>query len=331
MGKISNTVNYYFSDNKRFADLFNAVFFQGKEVLEPELLSESTEAYHQTEMRETGTGHTGVRTERIRDVCKKMRTGGVLRILALENQELVDYAMPFRCMQYDTMEYGKQLDEIRRKNEREGYLDTRAEMFSGLLKGDRLEPVYTLCLYHGEDKWDGPRSLGDMVSFEGEEDVFRTIFNDYPLRLYCLNEADNLEMFHTEVRQLFCALQYRKDRAGLRRLLESDSAYRHLDRDTLEAMTVLLKMPAVWERKDRIMNKKEGREEYDMCQAVREWAEEERMIGKKEGRKVGRKEGREEIRAAIVRNLIRRGDTDEAIMQIAECSREYLASIRKEM
>ena len=331
MGKISNTVNYYFSDNKRFADLFNAVFFQGKAVVEPELLSEGPETYHQPEMRNAKTKQSRERTERIRDVCKKMRTGGVLRILALENQELVDYAMPFRCMQYDTMEYGKQLDEIRRRNEREGCLDTRAEIFSGLLKEDRLEPVYTLCLYHGEDKWDGPRTLGDMVSFEGEEDVFRTIFNDYPLRLYCLNEADNLEMFHTEVRQLFCALQYRKDRAGLRRLLESDPVYRHLDRDTLEALAVLLKLPAVWERKDRIMNKKDDREEYDMCQAVREWAEEERQIGKKEGRKVGRKEGREEIRAAIVRNLIRRGDTDEAIMQIAECSREYLASIRKEM
>lgn len=130
-----------------------------------------------------------------------------------------------------------------------------------------------------------------------EEDAFRKIFNDYPLRLYCLNEADNLEMFHTEVRQLFCALQYRKDRVDLRSRLESDPAYRHLDRDTLEAMTVLLKMPVVWERKDRIMNKKEGREEYDMCQAVREWAEEERQIvgkraGKKAEKKAEKKEGR---------------------------------------
>ena len=165
------------------------------------------------------------------------------------------------------------------------------------------------------------------MSFDGEEDIFRKLFNDYPLRLYCLNEADNLEMFHTKVKQLFCALQYRKDPAGLRRLLENDKAYRYLDRDTLEAMTVLLKMPSVWERKDRIMKKNEDREEYDMCQAVREWAEEERQIGKKEGRK----EGREETRAAIVRNLICRGDTDEAIMQVTECSKEYLADIRKGM
>ena len=183
-----------------------------------------------------------------------------------------------------------------------------------------------MCLYHGEEKWDGPRSLKDMVSFQGEADIFRKLFNDYPLRLYCVNEAENLEMFHTEVKQLFQALQYRKDRAGLHRLLESDQAYRHLDRDTLEAMTVLLKMPAVWGKKEKFMKKNEDREEYDMCQAVREWAEEERQIGRKEGRK----EGREESRAAIVRNLILRGDTDESIMQVVECSREYVATIRRE-
>ncbi|MCH5340366.1 MAG: Rpn family recombination-promoting nuclease/putative transposase [Acetatifactor sp.] len=319
MGKISNTINYYFGDSKRFADLFNAVFFQGRMVVEPEALSAESEIYHQPVAEKPEAENSGIRVERVRDVCKKLRTGGVLRILALENQNLVDYAMPFRCMQYDTMEYGKQLNEIRRRNEREGRLNTSAEVFCGLLKKDRIEPVYTLCLYHGEEEWDGPRSLKDMVNFEGKEDIFEKLFNDYPLRLYCLNEAENFEMFHTEVKQLFQALQYRKDRAGLRRLLVSDPAYRHLDKDTLEAMAVLLNMPAVWEKKTSIMSTNGDKEEYDMCQAVREWAEEERQIG------------RDESRVAIVKNLVRRGDTDEAIMQVVECSREYIANIRKDM
>lgn len=35
-----------------------------------------------------------------------------------------------------------------------------ADLFNGGLFGsDRLVPVYTLCLYHGENHWDGPRSL----------------------------------------------------------------------------------------------------------------------------------------------------------------------------
>lgn len=268
MGKNSNMMNYYFSDEKRFADLLNGVFFQGEPVVEAKELFEASEVYHQLEVEKPKTGVRGKRVERIHDVCKKLKTGSTLRILALENQELVDYAMPFRCMQYDVMEYGKQL-----------------------------------------------------------EDKLQVLFNDYPLRLYCLNEAENLELFHTEVGQLFRALQYRNDRAGLRRLLESDPEYRHLDRDTLEAMAVFLKLPSVWEKRKSIMHKNQEREEFDMCQAVREWAEEERKIGREEGLE----KGREESRIAIVRNLIRRGATDEDIVQIVECDGEYVAKVRATM
>lgn len=292
MGENSNMMNYYFSDEKRFADLFNGVFFQGKPVVKAQELSEASEVYHQPEVEKPKTGARGKRVERIHDVCKKLITGSTLRILALENQELVDYAMPFRCMQYDVMEYGKQLEELRRKNEREERLCTGQEKLCGIRKEDKMAPVYTLCLYHGEEKWDGPRSLGDMMNFAGIEDKFRELFNDYPLRLYCLNEAEDLELFHTEVAQLFRALQYRSDRAGLRRLLESDPGYCHLDRDTLEAMAVLLKLPSVWEKRKNIMHTNQEREEFDMCQAVREWAEEERKIGREEGLEKGREESR---------------------------------------
>lgn len=279
MGKISNTMNYYFSDNHRFADLFNVVFFQGRPVVRAEELSETSEVYHQPETEKPKAGLQGKRAERIRDVCKKLKTGEVLRILALESQELVDYAMPYRCMQYDTMEYGKQLEELRKKNEREELLTTSQELLCGIRKEDRLIPVYTLCLYHGEDKWDGPRSLKDMMAFSAESDEFQEWFHDYPLHLYCLNEAEDLELFHTEVGQLFRALQYRSDRAGLRKLLEANSEYQHLDRDTLEAISVMLKFPTAWEKREIIMSKNEEREEFNMCQALIEWEAEAKEIG----------------------------------------------------
>ena len=85
MGKISNTMNYYFSDSKRFADLFNAVFFQGESVVDPEVLSEGAEVYHQPEAEKPKNDRHGARIERIHDVRKKLKTGGVLCVLALEN------------------------------------------------------------------------------------------------------------------------------------------------------------------------------------------------------------------------------------------------------
>lgn len=283
MGEISNTMNYYFSDSRRFADLFNAVFFNGKQVVKADELSETSEVYHQPKAMKAKAGKQAKRGESIHDVCKKLKTGSILRVLALESQNLIDYAMPFRCIQYDTVEYGKQLDELRRKNEREGNLITNQEKLCGIRKQDRLVPVYTLCLYHGEEKWDGPRSLADMMEFSEGKDYFQELFNDYPLRLYCVNEAEDFDVFHTETEQLFRALQYRGDWLGLKKLIESNSKYQHLDRDTLEAMSVLLKLPSAWEKRSEYISRIGDREEYNMCLAVREWEAEAKRIGRKEG------------------------------------------------
>ncbi|MCH5275073.1 MAG: Rpn family recombination-promoting nuclease/putative transposase [Lachnospiraceae bacterium] len=315
MGKMSTSINHYLSDNRRFSDLFNGIFFQGKSVIHAENLQEASQVYHEV-MGETGRSRG--RKERIRDICKQLKTGGILRVLALENQELTDYTMPFRCMQYDVMEYGKQLDELKKKNRQENHLATMAEKICGLKRTDRIIPVYTICLYHGEERWDGPRSLSDMMVFGDSEDSFKKNFKDYPMQLYCLNEAKDLQIFHTEVGMLFQALQYRKDRAGLKQLLQQDCRYRQLDADTLETMSVMLDMPSIWGERKKYMEKdNENREVYNMCQAVREWAEEERSIGA------------DERTHAVVRNMLMRDMADEVIMAIAECDQEVIDEIRK--
>ena len=310
MGEISNTMNYYFSDSRRFADLFNAVFFRGKPVVETDELSETSEVYHQPKAMKAKAGKLAKRGESIHDVCKKLKTGSILRILTLESQNLTDYAMPFRCIQYDTMEYGKQLDELRRKNEREGNLITNQEKLCGIRKHDRLAPVYTLCLYHGEEKWDGPRTLADMMRFAEGEDCFQQLFNDYPLRLYCVNEAEDFGLFHTEAAQLFQALQCRSNRTGLKKLFEENIEYQHLDKDTLEAITVLLKLPSAWEKRNEIMSKIGDREEYDMCLAVREWEAEAKRIGRNQGKSI--------YLIELVCRKIRKGKTSETIAEELE-------------
>lgn len=152
MGKISNSINHYLSDNRRFADLFNGICFQGKAVIRAEDLLDDSQVYYEKtgEVRRKGRGTE--RRERIRDICKLLKTGETLRVLALENQQMIDYTMPLRCMQYDVMEYGKQLDAIRKKNKRENHLESIAEKMCGFKRTDRLVPVYTLCLYHGMDQ-----------------------------------------------------------------------------------------------------------------------------------------------------------------------------------
>ena len=160
----------------------------------------------------------------MRDVKMQLRSGTVLQVLAVENQSYINYGMPVRIMGYDAAEYNRQMKEHRqqvnalwKQVESSGQYDTLAipvtyaEYMSGILKTDRLHPVYTICLYSGTETWDGPRTLSDMMEFRAEKDPLKEYFSDYPANLFCVNEQKEFECFHTELRELLRAINYRKD------------------------------------------------------------------------------------------------------------------------
>ncbi len=106
----------FWRQNDRFADLFNAVVFQGKQVLRPEDLHEMD-----TDMsgiiRFRNYEESLVRT---RDVVKKTAYGVGFAVLGIESQQKSHYAMPLRTMLYDAMGYLKEYQELvhSRKEER---------------------------------------------------------------------------------------------------------------------------------------------------------------------------------------------------------------------
>lgn len=90
-------------------------------------------------------------------------------------------------------------------------------------------------------------------------------------------------MFHTEIRQVFQIMQFREDKKKLQELLDKDTAYKHIDSDTLEVISVMLNAPKIWENRESHMSEDGEREDYDMCKALREWIEEERNAGMEKG------------------------------------------------
>lgn len=305
MGKVNNVMRHYVSNKRRFADLFNGVFFQGNNVIRADELTEASEQYTELAAENAGTLEAGERLERIRDIKMNLKSGEGLRILAVENQNHVDYSMPFRCMEYDSMEYRKQIEELKQENRAKAGLRTMAEKFCGLKGNDRLKPVYTLCLYHGIEKWDGPRCLKDMMEFGEDPDRMSRFFADYPLRLFCVNENADFAVFHTELREVFEALRFRRDKKGFRQIIETNPAYGHLDRDTVEVLSVLMQAPGIWEEREKYMNhNNENEEEYDMITAWQELLMDERAEGRSEGRSEGRLEGRSEGRMEGIQVLI---------------------------
>ena len=261
------------------------------------------------------------KTKLMRDVKMQLRSGTVLQVLAVESQSYINYGMPVRIMGYDAAEYNRQMKEHRQRVsvlwkqvESSGQYDTLAipvtyaEYMSGILKTDRLHPVYTICLYSGSKTWDGPRTLSDMMEFRVEKDPLKEYFADYPTNLFCVNEQEEFECFHTELRELLRAMNYRKDKRKFLSL-EKDERYAHLSKETWEAIATMTGRSFFEENREIYKSQNENqREEYDMCQALREIREdffnEGKAEGREEGHQAGIKEGREEEREAGIRRLI---------------------------
>lgn len=282
MGKESNIICGYLKDNQRFADLYNGSFFQGRQVIRAEALREASEVY-------TGKNKNSPTTyQRIRDVKKLLDNGVMLRILAIESQTIVDYTMPWRCLDYDNLEYGTQIQRIKTKNQKEGVYDSVAERFCGIKKSDRLIPAYTICLYHGEEPWDAPRCLKDMMDFGCDREIWEQWFVDYPMNLICINEQKDFTCFHSPLRELFSVLRYRKDKKELKKLLQEDPQYQAMDEETAQVVGALMGVDKFMQERDKYRKE----DKYNMCQALQEMME--------ESKEEGREEGREEVIKALV-------------------------------
>ena len=186
----------FWDDKERFADLFNAALFDGKQVLKPENLED------------TGTDKSSVvkigpyvdTVKRVFDVVKKTSDGIDFVIFGIENQQKIHYAMPLRHMIGDAMSYFKESKLIEAKNKKEHALETPDEFLSGLKKTDRLHPVISLCIYYGDEEWDGPLSLKDMLQIPKG---YEALVSDYEMHLLEVKKSGELKFHNKDVQMLF--------------------------------------------------------------------------------------------------------------------------------
>ena len=318
MGKSDVVLYNFLEDRERFADLYNGGWFGGQRIILPGELRELDGRYVDFPAQAKGNKAESKSRMRGRDIKKLYRDQAVLRILAVENQMEVDYTMPWRCMNYDAREYERQIRKLRKKNEESGDLRPGAEFLCGLKKEDRLIPVYTLCVYYGEDPWDGPRSLGDMMARDQTPSAWDRWFKDYPFHLICANEWTQKDVFRTSLKEVFDALPCRGDKERLRKVLRENPAYQKLDEDTFQTLAVLLG------EKTMVPKKNEAEEGWNMCKALEDIRQEGIDIGIEKGMEKGMEKGVEQI----VRNMLQKGLTDENIIALTECSQQTLEKVR---
>ena len=266
----------FWRPNERFADLFNAVMFQGEEVLRAEELQEmDTDVSGIIQLKDQAESLV-----RIRDVVKKMAFGVEFVVFGIESQQNIHYAMPLRAMLYDGMGYLKEYQEITRSHKAEKAVMSKEEFLSGMKKEDRLHPILTIVIYYSEEPWDGPLCLKDMMVEMPEE--IRKIFSDYKMNLVQVQDSGQY-IFHNEDVRLVFELSREFFQGDLEKIKEK---YKNQD----IKQELLMVIGKIIDSSELMHWKQEGKVE-NVCTAVKKWEKEWYENGLEHGHAEGRKTG----------------------------------------
>ena len=308
MGTIDVESKKYLSDGEIFADVFNYLLFNGEQVILPENLRPADTA----EIAVPYGNNARIPIQRYRDILKVwkvMEDGNAVYILLGEEvQTHVHYAMPVRTMLYDSLNYVAQVEEAgrsyKRKNDRgdivfeEGQVKIRLsseEFLSGFRKQDKLMPVITVVVYLGDDNWDGPRSIHEMLEVEDER--LLSVVPDYRFHLLApidIAEKD-FEKFNTDLGFAMKVLKYQNDEEIVDVIMSTE--HRTIGRNTAEFLNAAADLKLEY-------TEAETTEEIDMCKGMEKYT----LRIKAEGKAEGRKEGIDKACLENIRTVMRKAN-----------------------
>lgn len=270
-------LKHYLFRNDRYADLLNGYGFGGKQVISP---ADLTETDSQTLLKfwitklDKRIPKQGIR---YRDLVRKAAFGVNFVVIGIENQNEVDYLMPLRVMAYDLGEYQKQAS-AEKQNIRKRKGTSKSEFLSGFGKDSLLKPCITIVIYYGK-KWDGARSLLDVLDFTDIPENLKHMTGNYKINLLEIRKIADTSVFKTDLKQVFDFMKYAEDKCRLKKLVTEDAAYRAIDEEAFDVLANFTKAKELLQVKEYY---EEGGK-IDMCQALTEMLADERQEGMREG------------------------------------------------
>ena len=215
MGKLDTVSKRYFGRHDTFADAFNYLLFDGKQVIKPNELSELDSNQVAVLFKDKDIQEI----QKQRDLLKlwsAMTDGDTIFVLfGAEIQGSVHYAMPIKTGLYDFITYDDQLSYIAARNwQRHKAKEIElhgGEYLYGFRKEDKVKLVITATIYIGSEPWDGPMRLSDIVSDKAKQ--LMTDLDDYRIRLISAMDLpeDDFSKFATELGDVMRFVKHQKE------------------------------------------------------------------------------------------------------------------------
>ena len=307
MGKKEEPMIAYYEDARHFAWLVNGWIYHGKNGIDETQVSSKNIRL----TGRTGKGRAARTRTRYRDISKTIGKANVFLIIGTEFQSFVDYSMPVRVMDYDSLEYKDQIQTIHttRKNETITSGKTPGVNLSPLKKEDRLVPVITLVLYMGEDPWDAAKHLHELLDFSEVPQELRKYVQDYQIHVLdvCHTPDERLLEFSKDLASMFLTIKYQKNPDTLKSILHSIPEFHSVEKETFDAVWGFLDK-RVLDYKDQSQNA-EG--EINMCVAIDMMLADERKHGHECGLSEGLERGLSEGHNRGLSEGLERGRSQE--------------------
>ena len=291
MKKDSVTTLLFQANNENFAELFNRTLLADEPVVPEELGEENIKETAYLRVTKEAGGTTLVQ---YRDVAKGVRNERIFAVLGIENQSEIDYAMPFRVLELDFVNYARQMQSIRERHEAEWKTEggrmhrppgiTAGEYLGRFLKTDRIVRCVTLVVYWGEEPWDGPIRLSDL--FETGTEAPCAVQVELNLLDVCRMSDEEICGYAGELRTVFGFRKYAENREKLGAFITGNREhFSNVSETAMNALEELTHSPELKKIRTRKYQTTEGG--YNMCSGIQGMIQDGKMEGKMEGIREG--------------------------------------------
>ncbi len=313
----------YMRNNAVFADAFNFYIYSGEQVINADNLQELdiTESAVIYAPGNLGKNNPDASHQRYRDVLKsaviKQHGDTIYAVLGIENQSDINYAMPVRNFIYDALQYGRQIHNTLVTNKAKHTRLSHSEYLSGFSKEDKLTPVITLVLYFGVDRWDGAKSIHEMLNTK--DPMILKYVQDYRINL--IEPAGlaptELDKFSTSLREVLGYIKYSNDKDKLISFV-TEKPDMIIDADAARVINIMTKTH---------IDIADDVKEVNMCKAIEDLINDSKAEGITEGIARGRNEGYIDAMVGLVRdNLL---SIKDASVRVGMTEDAFAAMLRK--
>ena len=293
MNSIDIESKKFLGQPKNFVSIFNALLFDGKQVLKPEYLKDENSEL----VMNVSSKHV--------DIIKRYEDGTYLDLFVIESQSYVDQSMVARVMEYESV---ARMRFIRQNFKKHVPIRTRLPM------------ILTIVLYVGELKWSAAKKLSEL---EIIHPGFEELFNEFKLNLIELNTNRKYNTGEKATQDFFDLLRMIYTKEVLKEDLD-----REFNREALYFAYVVTKNKELL----NIYNQSE-KGDVKVCRALDEMFEESTNRGIQLGIKHGIEQGMErgikntQIKIAI-KMLVRNNQTLEEISDIVGLDLDTLKKLK---